>query len=91
MANRLLKNPSTRRDGMQSIQISHNDVDSSLQVSGFLTSKIGAKVELTVSTTNIANDTETFSFFDGTTQLYQIQIVYTDATKSQMISAERIS
>lgn len=91
MSNRLSKNPSTRRDGMQAIQQSHNDVDSSLQVSGFLTSKIGAKVELAISTTSVANDTETYTFFDGDTQLYQIQVIYTSAAKSQMISAERIS
>jgi hypothetical protein len=91
MTNRLSKNPSTRRDGMQSIQQSHNDVDSSLQVSGFLTSKIGARITLALSTTSVADDTETYTFFDGATQLYQIQLVYTSAAKTQLISAERIS
>lgn len=91
MTNRLQKNPSTRRDGMQAIQISHNDVDSSLQVSGFLTSKIGAKITLAISTTTIANDTETYAFLDGETELYQLKIIYTDSTRAQMISAERIS
>lgn len=88
---RLLKNPSTRRDGMQSIQLSHNDVDSSLQVSGFLTSKIGARITLAVSSTTVADDTETFTFWDGATQLYQIRLIYTSATKTQLISAERVS
>lgn len=91
MANMLNKNPNTRRDYTQAISKSHNDVDSSLQVSGFLTSKVGAKITLAVSTTNVTDDTETYTFFDETTQLYQIQIVYTDDTKSTMISAERIS
>ncbi len=91
MTNRLNKNPSTRRDGLQAIQLSHNDVDSSLQVSGFLTSKIGAKITLAISTTSVADDTENYTFFDGATQLYQIRLIYTSAAKSQLISAERIS
>lgn len=88
---RLQKNPSTRRDGMQSIQLSHNDVDSSLQVSGFLTSKIGARITLAISTTSVADDTEIYTFFDGTDALYQIRLIYTSAGKTQLISAERIS
>jgi len=87
----LKKNPSTRRDSGQVLQSSHNDVDSSLQVSGFLTSKIGARITSTLSTTTVANDTETFTFFDGAIQLYQIQIIYTDGNREELTSAERIS
>lgn len=88
---RLSKNPSTRRDANQVIQQSGNDVDSSLQVSGFLTSKIGAKITLAISTTDVADDTETYTFFDNETELYQIRLIYTSAAKTQLISAERIS
>ena len=91
MTNRLEKNPSTRRDGLQAIQKSHNDVDSSLQVSGFLTSKIGAEITLDISTTTVADDTETYTFFDNETQLYQVRFIYTSAAKTRMLSAKRIS
>lgn len=69
----------------------YNDVDKSLTVNGFLVSKVGAKVNAIISTTNVANDTVTFTFFDNATQLYQIEVIYTDGTRSDLLSAERIS
>jgi len=81
----------SKKDGLQTLQMAYNDVDASITTNGFLVGKIGHKVTLTISTTTVADDTETYSFFDGTDLLYQIRLVYTSAAKTQMISAERVA
>lgn len=82
---------STRKDGMQTLQMAYNDVDASLTTNGFLVGKVGHKVTLNIQTTTVTNDTELYSFFDNTELLYQIKLIYTDGTKSLLISAERVS
>lgn len=82
---------STRKDGMQTLQMAYNDVDASLTTNGFLVGKVGHKVTLEIQTTTVTNDTELYSFFDNTELLYQIKLIYTDGTKSLLISAERVS
>lgn len=79
----------SRLDANQVLKNAFNDVDSSLTTTGFLTGKVGHKVQLVISTTSIANDTETFSFYDTGVLLYSITIIYTSAVREQMISAER--
>ncbi len=90
MSNHIQKNLS-ERDANQTLQSAYNDVDATISVNGFLVGKVGNQITLAVSTTSVANDTYTYSFFDNSTLLYQIKIIYTDATQSQMISAARIS
>lgn len=84
------KNGSRLNSG-QVLQKSYNDVDATLSTSGFLTGKIGNKITREVSETNVAGDTETYTFFDGTNQLYQLKVIYTDGDREDMLSAERIS
>lgn len=79
----------TKLDYEQSIQGAYNDVNATLSVDGFLAGKVGHKVTLAVSTTSVVDDTEVYSFFDGAVLLYQITIIYTDGTRSLMVSAER--
>lgn len=79
----------TKLDYEQSIQGAYNDVNATLSVDGFLTGKVGHKVSLALATTTIADDTEIYSFEDNGTLLYQITIIYTDGSRSLMISAER--
>lgn len=81
----------SERDGNQTLQASFNDVNSTLSVDGFLVGKVGRKVELTISTTNVANDTETYSFAEDSNPLYSIRIIYTSGSRDLMLSAERIS
>jgi hypothetical protein len=81
----------TRKDGMQTLQMAFNDVDASLTTNGFLVGKIGHKVTLTIDTTTVANDTEIYDFYDSDVLLYQIKLIYTDNTKTQLISAERVA
>jgi hypothetical protein len=78
-------------DGDQAIRRSYNEVDATMSVNGFLVGNVGHKIVLTVSTTTITNDTETYAFSDNGTPLYSLQIIYTDGTRAQMISATRIS
>lgn len=82
---------STRKDGMQTLQMAYNDVDASLTTNGFLVGKVGHKVTLDIQTTSVTNDTELYSFFDNTELLYQIKLIYTDETKALLISAERVA
>lgn len=80
-------------DAENVLRKAYNIEDASMTVNGFLIGKVGHRVTLTISTTNVANDTEAYSFYDASvsppTLLYTFTIVYTDATREQMISAER--
>ncbi len=78
-------------DFQQTLKSSYNDVNATLSVDGFLVGKVGNKVTLAISTTNVANDTETYTFLDSATTLYQLRIIYTDGTRELMLSAERIA
>lgn len=81
----------TRKDGMQTLQMAFNDVDASITTNGFLVGKIGHKVTLDIVTTTVAGDSELYSFLDNGELLYQIKLVYTDAGKTQLLSAERVA
>ena len=79
----------TKLDYEQSIQEAYNDVNATLSVDGFLTGKVGHKVSLALAMTTIPDDTEIYTFEDNGTILYQITIIYTDNSRSLMVSAER--
>lgn len=81
----------TRKDGMQTLQMAFNDVDASITTNGFLVGKIGHKVTLEIVTTTIIGDSELYTFLDGSEVLYQIKVIYTDETKTQLLSAERVA
>ena len=83
--------PLSEKDYSQTLQGAYNDVDKTLSVNGFIVGKVGHKITQTITTTTVANDTEVFAFYDGATMLYEIEVVYTDGTRSLMLSAERIS
>lgn len=70
----------TRLDYEQALQGSYNDVNSTLSVDGFLTGKVGHKVERTAPSSTV----EVYSFKDGSTLLYEITITYTSATKEEI-------
>ena len=73
------------------LRSAHNEVDASITTNGFLVGKVGHTVTAALSTTNIPNDTVTFTFLDEAVQLYQIRVVYPVAQTLPLISAERIS
>ena len=80
--------PGSKLDYEQTLQKSYNDVNSTLSVDGFLVGKVGHRVELAIT----GGDTiETYTFKDGSTVLYIIQVVYTDSSRTTMSSATRIA
>lgn len=83
-----IKTPSPL-DGNQTLQSAFNDVDATLTVNGFLVGKVGRKVVVSLATTNVANDTQVFSFSENGTALYTLQLVFTDSSLATLISAER--
>lgn len=83
--------PLSERDANQTLQAAFNDVDHSITTGGFLVGRVGHKITLTISTTTIANDTETYAFLDNGTALYSLKLIYVDGTRAVLLSAERIS
>ena len=79
----------TDLDASQATQQAFNDVNSTIGVDGFLVGKVGRQINLTISTTTIANDTETYAFSENSIALYTLQIIYTDGTRSTMLQAKR--
>lgn len=81
------------RDFQQTLKLSFNDVDASLTTTGFLIGKVGRKVEVTISTTTVLNDTATYTFSEdyGANILYSYELVFTNGGRSQLISATRIA
>jgi hypothetical protein len=92
MSNRSAK-PMSSTDPSETAQYEFNDVDATKTVNGFLVGLVGRRVTLTISTTTVANDTETYVFSEqlGAFPLYTFQIVYTDGTRSTMLTASRIA
>lgn len=88
MANSTSKRTSDK-SGDQALRAAYNDADASIAVNGFLVGKVGHKVTMALDETTVADDTEVYTFTDSGTTLYEITVVYTDATRETMISAER--
>jgi len=82
--------PLSEYDGMQVLQKAYAN-GGTIATSGFINLQVGHKIELAISTTSVANDTETWTMKNGSTTLYVIQIIYTDGTRDTMVSAERIA
>lgn len=76
-------------DNLQTLGQAFNDVDSTLTTNGFLVGLVGRKVTVTISTTTISNDTQSFAFSENGTALYTLKLIFTDATYNQLMSAER--
>ena len=62
----------TERDASQVQRFAFNDVNKTLSVDGFVVGKIGHKITRSIVTTNVANDSEQFSFYDSGTLLYTL-------------------
>ena len=81
----------TQKDADQSIRASYNDVNATIGVDGFLVAAVGRRIAQAITTTTVPNDTAVFNFYEnsGATTLYQITIVYTDGTRTTMLTATR--
>jgi hypothetical protein len=82
--------PPSQLDGNQTLQNAFNDVDSTITTNGFLVGKVGRKIELSISTTTVANDTETYEFSEDGEILYTLRVIYTNGSRETLLSAERI-
>lgn len=78
------------RDSGQTLQASFNEEDNSFTTGGFITVKVGHKIEKVVSTTTVTDDTEEYSYFDEEILIYKVRVIYTDGTRSDFLSTERI-
>jgi len=78
------------RDFGQTLQASFNEEDNSFTSSSFITVKVGHKIEKAITTTNVANDTEDYSYFDEEILIYKLRVIYTDGDRTDFLSTERI-
>jgi hypothetical protein len=81
----------SRADDEQVLRGARVDEDLSIMVSGFLAGKVGRKIDAAISTTSVANDTITYSYSELSQPLYAYKVIFTDGTRSEFLSAERIS
>jgi hypothetical protein len=67
----------------------HVDETATLSINGYVSGKIGRKIALALATTNVADDTEVYTYSEDGTQIMVLTIIYSDATRSTMLSVER--
>tara|TARA_R110000803_G_scaffold187128_3_gene249496 strand:- start:3402 stop:3671 length:270 start_codon:yes stop_codon:yes gene_type:complete len=76
-------------DANQIFQKTYNPEGGTIAVDGFLVGKAGRKVDVALSLTAFADDTETFTFSEDGTDLFTLVLIYTDGSRAQLLSAER--
>lgn len=76
-------------DANQTIRRAYNDVDASVTSADFLVGKLGRKKTYAISTTNVANDTVTITYSEGSSTLYVIKNIYTSGARTDLLSQER--
>jgi len=81
--------PLSQRDPGQVLQAAQNDVDDTITVNGFLVGLVGRRIDLSIGTTNTANDTEIYMFSENSIALYTLTIVYTDGTRQTLLYCVR--
>lgn len=69
------------------IRAAYNAVDKSITTAGFLTGKVGHKIERVI----VDSYVDDYKYYDAATLLYTLRITYSDVAKSEFVSAERIS
>lgn len=69
----------------------HNEKDNSIITSTFVTGKVGRKIESVISTTSVTDDTQTLTYSEDSLVLYTVRIIFTDGTRSEFASVERIA
>jgi len=81
--------PLSEYDYQQVFQKAYNKESSTIGIDGFISGVIGRKISVAISTTTIADDTETYSFSENSKALYTITVIYTDGTRETLLSVER--
>jgi len=67
----------------------HVGETSSLTINGFVTGKVGRKIELAITTTNVANDTEVYTYKEDGSTVMVLTVVYTNGSRDVLLSVER--
>lgn len=76
----------TQLDANQAIRSAFSDEDKTLTVGPFIQSKAGNKV----LKTNTSSTVEQYSYYDGSTLLYIVEVEYTDSSKNDLVRIERL-
>jgi hypothetical protein len=74
-------------DANQNLRFAFNEQDKTLTTGSFIASKIGHKITQTA----FNSTTDDFSYYDGSSLLYTIRVVYTSTAKDTLSSVERIA
>lgn len=77
----------SKLDYEQVIKSASTDELATIATSGFVQSKVGHKIEKSV----VNATTDDFSYYNGSTLLMTLRIIYDDSTKASVTSAERIA
>lgn len=83
--------PASPLSGDNILRNSYSEETKTLNVSGFISAKVGHRITLQIQTTNVANDTELYSYYDGSTLLMQIRVIYTTGSRDLLQSVERVA
>lgn len=86
MANATSK-PTGVTDGLLALRKSYNVEDASLTTSTFVTAKIGHKITRTVVSATV----DQYSYYDGATLLYTLEITYSNSAHDDVNQVERIA
>ena len=81
------KKPMTERDANQVLKLAFNDVDKSLSTAGFVVRKLGHKIEKV----NVSSTVEDYNYYDDAVLLYTVRVTYTDSSKGDLSSVERVA
>jgi hypothetical protein len=76
-------------DANNATRAAFNDVNATISTDGFLVGKVGRKIEMNIITTNVPNDSEEYIFSEDSVNLYTLTVVYTDGSRTTLLSAER--
>jgi hypothetical protein len=74
-------------DPSHAIRFAFNEQDKTIAVGSFVASKINHKVTKANTTSTI----EQYSYYDGSTLLYIVEVEYTNSSKDDLLRVERVS
>lgn len=79
--------PMSQADMEQAVKYAFNDQDRTIAVGTFVSGLVGRKV----TRTDFDSVTEDYTYTEGALTLYVLRVIYTDVTKADLVSVERIS
>lgn len=77
--------PLSEYDQTQILQKVYNPADATLAIGSFVAAELNNNLQVAYP----SSTTETYSFYEASTLLYTLTVVYTDSTKSNLSSVTR--